>query len=231
MQDSVDNRLSWLGRVTMVMPLAALFTILLFSVLARLTSTGEAELAEAQDLPTFDFILQPQESELNIRQRERLPVPEEIVEPQKMPELPPVITEPVPVSATKPKVNVPRLNINMNLDVSPALADINASQIVRDIPVKLAFDSNPTVLKRIAPRYPSRALRKKIEGHILVEFLVTKAGDVKGDSLKVIESEPKGVFDKAVLRSIKRWRFKSKVIDGKPVAYKARQRLEFKLNK
>jgi protein TonB len=97
--------------------------------------------------------------------------------------------------------------------------------------VDIAIDTRPTVIKRTSPRYPTRALRKKLEGSVLVEFIVSRAGNVLAESLKVIESIPKGTFDRAVLRSLKRWRFKVKLVDGLAVEYKARQRLEFKLDK
>jgi len=230
MQPTVENSFSRLSRTVLVMPAAVVLTLLLFLVLARLTSTSETELAGAQDLPAFDFILQAQPSELNVRQRERPPIPKETVQLQPMPEFPPVATEPLPLSAAKPGTSAPKFNLSINLDLSPALGDLHDSQITPDIPRAITFDSHPTVLKRIAPRYPSRALRKKTEGYVLVEFLVSKSGDVKSDSWKVIESVPEGVFDQAVLRSIKRWRFKSKRVDGKAVAYRVRQRLEFRLD-
>ena len=66
---------------------------------------------------------------------------------------------------------------------------------------------------------------------MVVEFMITEQGTVKPGSVKVVESTPPGVFDKAVLRAIQRWRFKTRVENGQPVPFRARQELEFKLEK
>ncbi|MCH2190505.1 MAG: energy transducer TonB [Gammaproteobacteria bacterium] len=61
------------------------------------------------------------------------------------------------------------------------------------------------VIKRAAPRYPSRALKKGTEGWVKVSFGITKEG-VPVD-IKVVESEPVKVFDDAAIKSVKKWRF------------------------
>ncbi len=87
--------------------------------------------------------------------------------------------------------------------------------------------SELTALVRIPPLYPPEARSRRIEGRVVVEFTVTERGEVDGPV--IVESHPPGVFDQAVLNSVRRWRFKPKEQDGKPVAVRARQPLEFKL--
>ncbi|WP_315981525.1 energy transducer TonB [Aliamphritea spongicola] len=57
------------------------------------------------------------------------------------------------------------------------------------------------------PSYPSRARRRRIEGYVLVEFVVDANGNIVTDSYKVLESKPKKVFDKVVRRAVLRWRY------------------------
>jgi len=218
-------------RSLLLAPIALLLTLLLFYMLASLTSTGEMRLPKVQNVPLFDFILARNESELELIKRRRPPLPEEISQPEKPSLDQPSMAESLTVDMPNPQLEAPSINIDMKIDLSPALSSLNSATLQAQMfAVDIAIDNSPTVVKRTTPRYPSRALRKKVEGYVLVEFIVSRAGHVLTDSLKVIESTPEGIFDSAVLRSLKRWRFKVKLIEGVAVEYKARQRLEFKLD-
>lgn len=61
------------------------------------------------------------------------------------------------------------------------------------------------IIKREPPRYPTRAINRGIEGWVEVKFKV----DTKGEpmEIEVVNSEPKGVFESAATRAVKRWRF------------------------
>ena len=69
---------------------------------------------------------------------------------------------------------------------------------------------------KVAPIYPDEAVQEKIEGHVLLEFVVTETGGVR-DAV-VVDSEPRGVFDQAALDAVGKFKYKPKVVDGKPVA-------------
>ncbi len=47
--------------------------------------------------------------------------------------------------------------------------------------------------------------------------------------VKVLEAQPKGWFERAAKRAILKWKFKPKVVNGHPVARRAVQVIEFKL--
>ncbi|MBA3581900.1 MAG: energy transducer TonB [Gammaproteobacteria bacterium] len=53
--------------------------------------------------------------------------------------------------------------------------------------------------------YPKRAARRGTEGHVLVEFTVTKTGDTA--NIRVIEAEPAGVFDEAVIEAVSKYKY------------------------
>ena len=61
------------------------------------------------------------------------------------------------------------------------------------------------VIKRSAPKYPSRALKKGTEGWVQVKFSIDKKGVPQ--NIFVSESEPANVFDEAAIKSVKKWRF------------------------
>ena len=66
--------------------------------------------------------------------------------------------------------------------------------------------------RHVAPEYPSPALRKGVVGHVLVEYTVNEKG--RAEDVKVVESVPEGVFDRAARLAIKRSRFEKQAADG-----------------
>lgn len=68
---------------------------------------------------------------------------------------------------------------------------------------------------KVAPIYPDRALEEGIEGHVLLEFAVTETGAVR-DAV-VLEANPSGVFERAALNAVGKFKYKPRIVDGKPV--------------
>lgn len=65
------------------------------------------------------------------------------------------------------------------------------------------------------PSYPRSALRQGIEGYVIVEFDVSPNGEVLDPF--VVETDQPGLFERAALRSIRRWAFEPYVHEGMPV--------------
>ena len=68
---------------------------------------------------------------------------------------------------------------------------------------------------KVAPIYPRRALRRGIEGYVLVEFVVTSEGRVRDP--QVIESEPPRTFDRAAINSVLKFLYRPKKVNGEPI--------------
>jgi len=210
-------------RVAFITPFGLAIALLLFYALAMLAGMGTRIEATSDARPNIDFLMLRQESQLEVRKRELPPEPMDIVQAQ--PKMPQVQQQHVTVNTPQPSINVPNIDAGVNIDITPNLNNLQ-------MPVtELYFDSSPVAISQVPPNYPSRALRKKLEGRVTVEFMITEAGSVKPGSIVVIKSTPKGVFDRAVLKAIQRWRFKTRVVDGKAVPFRARQELEFKLDR
>jgi TonB family protein len=80
-------------------------------------------------------------------------------------------------------------------------------------------------IMRTMPAYPRDALQRSIQGVVDMHLEIRPDGTVA--EAKVIRSEPPGVFDKAALTAIRKWKFQPKIVDGKPVASKGKQTLQF----
>lgn len=88
-------------------------------------------------------------------------------------------------------------------------------------------DSELAPLVRINPQYPPHARRLGIQGYVKAELVVDTEGKVK--SIEIIESEPAGEFDRAVRRSLIRWKFKPKTEAGKAMEYSGVVTIRFNL--
>lgn len=77
-------------------------------------------------------------------------------------------------------------------------------------------DRGPQILKQQKPAYPLVARRRNLTGRVTVKFLVDRHGKVCKP--KIVEAQPKGVFEQSVLDSITKWQFKPGVLKGKEVA-------------
>jgi TonB family protein len=72
------------------------------------------------------------------------------------------------------------------------------------------WESTPLYMPN--PRYPTRAIKKGIEGHVVAEFKIDKNGTVY--DTKIIESVPTGTFDKSVLAAVNEFIYCPEVVKG-----------------
>lgn len=72
--------------------------------------------------------------------------------------------------------------------------------------------------RMVTPRYPVKALRKDIQGHVIVRFHIDANGTPYDEA--IVEAQPKGVFEQAVLDSLRQSRFRAPQLNGEPVALK-----------
>ncbi len=133
---------------------------------------------------------------------------------------------PVP---SRPPTTAPRDPVS-----TPPVSTAPPTQVASAAPAtSIAADTAPQnqdfkLVKRVNPTYPSQALRSRTEGWVELSFTVGVDGNV--DGVEVVNANPRRVFDREAMRALSQWKFTPRVEDGKAVAAKARQRLEFNLN-
>ena len=54
-------------------------------------------------------------------------------------------------------------------------------------------------------------------GRVVTSFVVTGRGRLR--DIEIVESEPAGLFDDAVLQSLRRWKYKPTIVDGQYVSH------------
>ncbi len=120
---------------------------------------------------------------------------------QPPPEPPPPSMDNVTPEAQSVQVSAAPVNTNINLDASGfGLAPSDGEYL-------------PIV--KVQPVYPRRAQSRGIEGYVIVEFVVTKSGTTK--DIRIVESVPPGIFDRASLAAAAKFKYKPRVVDGQPI--------------
>ena len=66
--------------------------------------------------------------------------------------------------------------------------------------------------------YPPQAKADQIEGKVTVRYDVSAEGVI--GNIEIVDSNPPGVFDEAVLAYVRTWRFAPATKNGKPVEEK-----------
>jgi TonB family protein len=93
----------------------------------------------------------------------------------------------------------------------------------QDEQIVLDTDSPPRLLKQKKPSYPDDAFRKRVQGVVVVEYVIDVEGRVKRP--KILESIPG--LDQAAIKVLEKWRFAPARKDGKAVATIAQSPIAF----
>jgi len=67
----------------------------------------------------------------------------------------------------------------------------------------------------VAPAYPEHAREAGIEGRVIVEYTISKEG--RPVDVRIVEAEPGGVFESAVINAVYQWRYKPARRGGRTV--------------
>lgn len=208
-------------KVSVSLLVALLINALLLALIQLLVTASRGAIPGFEEMHRVEFVrLKPQP-------KPKEPPPEEPKVQQEKQE-PPVETFedviPTPERQSPPKPEAPRFDLDLraSLSAGPYLGDFEPESPAADL------DAGQPSLQ-IPPVYPPRAKRMGLEGRVTVEFTITTDGSV--DDAKIVEAEPPGVFDRAVLRAIRRWKFSPRQVNGRAVERRARKQIVFKLEK
>jgi len=86
----------------------------------------------------------------------------------------------------------------------------------------------PVALRQVQPVYPRRARQRNITGKVIISCTVKVDGSVINPV--VIESSPKGIFDKCACAALKQWTFRPALRQGSPVTSTITVPIRFELN-
>ena len=202
-------------RVLILTPLALLVCMFVFWLMQWMITPSTEVMKREDNVAMVDFIRALKDSSSDSKQRN-------LKEPKK-PKTPPMPKAPkVQQAAVK--------NINLNMpDIKPDFTSFKGKGLGSMLSGYGFGDSDVIALVQPKPRYPAQAISRKIEGWVMVRFNITKEGTV--DSVEVVDSKPKGVFEREAVRAAWRYKFKPKLVDGKQLEQVATLPFEFTLEK
>ncbi len=186
---------------------ATLITLALLTLMNLLISSDTVPPEEATPKPV-EVVMDEPTIEVIIDNK-----PVKPVEPQSPPDVPKMIVETQVETTTKPSFGpLKRQEVSIRND---------------GIPVT---DGEYLPIVKVEPTYPRSALRRGIEGWVIVEFTVTTSGAVR-DAF-VVESQPTKIFDRAATKAALKFKYKPRVVDGSPVEVPGvRNKISFAIGK
>lgn len=186
-------------RYLFVIAVAAAINWGLLFLMQALIAAGKSELNDESTMHFVDFVRVEREEQIERKK----PKPKKPIEPDQPP-------------PDMPQQQQDALNPEAGA-ISIAPVAVSADIDIGGIGLGSA-DGDYLPIVKVAPIYPRRALSRGIEGWVLLEFTVTKAGTVT--DVRVLESEPPGIFDKAASEAASKFKYKPRVVDGEPIDVK-----------
>ncbi|MBS9825835.1 energy transducer TonB [Vibrio alginolyticus] len=206
-----------MGRLLLALPASLLISVSLFSFMAWMVDKGNQRAPEASEAVRFDMMMVENEADVQRRQRSVPEQPEPPQAPEPM-DLSQADTQMEPMSQMTP---VSALGLNTALE---GIA-ISAPNLKGTMGNQQALP-----LYRVDPRYPSKALKRRVEGYVIMRFTIDATGRPK--DIEVIEAEPERMFEREAIRALKKWKYQPKVEDGVSIEqFGQTAKVEFKLAK
>lgn len=206
-------------RVLITAPLAFIITFALFLGMRALIEGARRQSDEKRAGLVTDFIRVPTDSVTQQKVREkpkRTPPPKE----PPPPKLSTVDNNSASATIDAPKTNFKTTGFSPGGSFRPR-GGFNPG-------ARPTGDQDATPIVRVEPMYPRRAAERGITGYVVVKFRVGTAGQVINPT--IVDADPRGVFEQAVLKAVRKWKYNPKVVDGKAIEYGVTPvRLEFNL--
>ncbi|MGX9459727.1 TonB family protein [Shewanella sp. A14] len=218
-------------RILLIIPSALIFTVVIFGFIAWLVEPSNDNMPEPQSALRFDVIQIEADDEAQRRQR-KLPEPpqKQLMAPtpqsQASAEQSKSISTDMP-NAPEISMDVAVTGLSLNIPISSQQTDLNSTL---SSPTSIGQSQQIMPLHRVEPRYPTRALKRKIEGYVTLTFVIDEKGNPQ--NIEVLDANPNQIFDREAIQALKRWKYQPKMINGEPVSQLGQSvRLEFKLQK
>jgi protein TonB len=202
-----------LTRTTLSLFGSGFISLSLFYLMSVLISGGTAPKKSDDGENFIEFVRIQRPTNTEVKKRE-LPKKEEPVKQESMKETFAANTqnEVVPNRAM-PTFDTPKMDIP--LANGPGGIAVNGGGTGSG-GMKASGDHSETPLVRVDPMFPPEAAMKGIEkGWVRVQFNINTDGSVI--NVRIIESSHREVFDMAAKKAILKWRYRPKLIDGKPI--------------
>jgi periplasmic protein TonB len=187
--------------------LAAGFLSFFLFFLMHLLIDPEVKAISSSEVELIVIHMDQDEAELNVKSRRKPPKLEQIKPKPELPKTRLQKTQKKPITVAKAIGGITGFNQSFQPNLKGELA-IRSSDG--------SSDSALTPRVRVQPMYPDRAARENKEGFVTLLFDINSSGDP--ENIRVVESEPRGYFEKSAKRALAKWKYQAKRLNGESVA-------------
>lgn len=220
-------------RLLIAIPVGLAIAVALFCFMSWMVGSVKTGTTDNKPPLSFDMVMQEQDS-MSQRRMRKLP------EPPKVPDQPQPMSTPAAASAPMAQAQAPQVEVDMNMEFSDTSVDINMPSInvsnnVAQGPVQGTVDGigeqqQAMPLYRAEPTYPSRLLKRRVEGFVVMSFTINEEG--RPEDIEVVEAEPTKAFARPAIQALRGWKYQPKIENGKAVKQGGQQvKIEFKISK
>lgn len=209
-------------RLALVVIGAVLVNLALYLLMEGMISRDRVRLVSGFETQTIDFVRTPLDEETRTRDRRRRPPPK----PREI-ERPRAEVEDIAQRAQTLPTETQSFAVNSLLGEGAGVALGQRLVEGSGAVMETLMASDLTAISMLPPEYPLAARERAIEGWVDLVFVVTEEGHVTDP--EVIDASPKGIFERAARAAVLRWRFRPLMRAGRPVAARARFRINFGL--
>lgn len=187
-----------LMRLLIGVPIAAVITFLLFTLMQILIFDDEAPLEEAAE--ELRITISDVAEDIQVRQRDLTLDDVQQAEPP-----------PPPPQIPRQAADAPTEDMQTTMGQIPDFdaPNLTGAQVSFDVSDR---DAQPLV--RIEPQYPPRAAERGVSGNCLMEFDVTPDG--QPTNIRVVNCSS-SLFESTSIRAVERWRYEPRIEGGNAV--------------
>jgi len=181
--------------------LAAALSFALFVGMNLLIEPNEVMASPAEELPTVVIHYTEKNEKLTLIDRR---IPKKI----KPKERPPMVKTTVDSELKKQKVAV--VDFKLQRVKGHGIDDLKFPNLMSGGNLGAGA---PRV--RINPAYPRIAATNNIEGFVTLIYDITPMGTI--ENIRVVEANPRGIFERNAKRALLKWKYSPKIVDNKAV--------------
>jgi len=175
--------------------------------------------SDADDRADLNFLRNIRPSEVNERERKKPKTPPKA---QKQPDIP----KPKVAQVNKPSNETPKMS------AVPMVAglDLGGGAFVGGVGGGAGnSDSDIVPIVKVNPQYPREAAMRGTEGYVQLNVDIQKDGSVA--NVRIVNSNPRRIFDRAAVRAASKYKYRPQIVDGKPTVLKNHGiQIDFKLD-
>lgn len=185
-------------RVPLILPVAAIITVVLFLMMRQLIDIGPVNPVAETDPPDVVIKFEPIDTL-----------------PDRTPDM--ILVDPVAPPPTRPAIETSTGPIDSLTSISTqVLPPVHRAEIIGSDGIVIA-QRDPAPVVRVQPVYPIRAAERLLEGQCTLLFDITPQGTTANVRTLNCSSS---LFESASVNAVARWRYSPQIEEGEPVMYR-----------